>query len=233
MNVKLLHITPIEIAVLAIRQCYESMDKSDSVWTNENSNTHEYEYILGDKDKALIERVIESGHTSTLEHINVTFKLENFTRDVLQELSRHRHASPSVKSTRYTLKELKSEDSFLIVKEDEDRGIFVEHNIEAASKYVELTGNDILDTAIIGCLEAIRISLAEGMTNDQVKPALPEAYLVSSIFTINMRSLRNLLELRTSHRAYHKIRSLAYAMYNALPDSYKFMVDDCIAGEKV
>ena len=231
MNVKLLHAAPLELVVLAIRQCYESFDRSDSYnemlhyYTSMENIVKSYKssvspkFILGPKDKALILNIIESGHTSTLEHINITFKLEKFTRDVLQELSRHRHSSPSVKSSRYTLKELKDETSFF-----NKNGI----DIVKASKYVDLTNDDLLNVAIVTSIDAIRIALRGGATNDEVKPVLPESYLVDAIFTINIRSLRNLLQLRTSKRAYHKIRNLVFAMYDAVPEEYKFMLEDCI-----
>lgn len=227
MKVELLHYTPIGILIHAIRQCYDSFDKSDSYCETrmnwQEGNLTKDVFIVGEKDKALIKKVIESGHTSTLEHISFNFHLKDFTRDVLQELSRHRIASASVKSTRYTLKELKNETSFIYV--DDDCNI---HFYGKINKYVELTGIKELDRAIAMSVEAIRVSLNNGYTNDEVKPALPESYLVSSIFTINLRSFRNFLELRSSNRAYHKIRKLALAMHDQVPEEYKFTVEDCI-----
>ena len=111
MNVKLLHHAPLSLAVTAIRRCYLSEGKSDSV--NCTINTH-LQYDLGPKDRALIERVIRDGHTSTLETLNYCFDIDGLSRAALQELARHRHASLSVQSTRYTLsKQLKDEEPFL------------------------------------------------------------------------------------------------------------------------
>jgi thymidylate synthase (FAD) len=103
MKVELLHFTPIEIAVNAIRTCYNSCDKSDD---------------LGEKDLKLIKSIIANNHTSTIEHISYNFKISGISRALLQELSRHRLMSLSVRSTRYVLKkELQYEKSFF-KKED-------------------------------------------------------------------------------------------------------------------
>lgn len=103
MKVELLHFTPIEVAVQAIRTCYNSCDKSDD---------------LGERDIKLIKSIIANNHTSTIEHISYNFKISGISRALLQELSRHRLASLSVRSTRYVLKkELQYEESFF-KKED-------------------------------------------------------------------------------------------------------------------
>ena len=48
-----------------------------------------------DKDKMLklIERVISSGHYSTIEHIQVSFAISNVSRACTHQLVRHRHMS--------------------------------------------------------------------------------------------------------------------------------------------
>ena len=98
MKIKLLHYTPLEVCSHAIRTCRNSFDKSD---------------CGGKKDKELICRVGNKlKHSSTLEHLVYTFYIQGISRACLQELSRHRIASLSVKSTRYTLKELKEEEAF-------------------------------------------------------------------------------------------------------------------------
>jgi hypothetical protein len=52
-------------------------------------------------------------HASILEHVTYNFSIEGISRACLQELARHRMASLSVKSTRYTLKELKDTNQAL------------------------------------------------------------------------------------------------------------------------
>ena len=52
----------------------------------------------------VLRRIIKAGHDSILEHINLTYSIKGISRALLQELSRHRHISLSVESTRHTLK---------------------------------------------------------------------------------------------------------------------------------
>ena len=92
MKVQLLNKPDMSIIIEATRTCYDSMSKSDN---------------LGEKDLALLEKIIDSKHESVLEHMVFTFKITDISRACLQELARHRIASYSVKSTRYTLKELR------------------------------------------------------------------------------------------------------------------------------
>lgn len=99
MQVTLLHSTPLEVCARAIRTCWDSHSKSD---------------CGGEIDKDLIHRIGNiNKHKSTLEHLYYNFEIIGISRACLQELARHRMASLSVKSTRYTLKELKNESEFI------------------------------------------------------------------------------------------------------------------------
>lgn len=96
MKVKLLNATPLEIAVKAIRKCYDSCGDN-----------------LGEKDLKLLRSIIKNKHLSTVEHIYFSFEIDGISRAALQELVRSRIASYSVRSTRYTLrKDLQNEPSF-------------------------------------------------------------------------------------------------------------------------
>lgn len=225
-SVELLHATPLEIAVRAIRQCYESQENSDSgiVMSSCFSGEGGRVWELGPKDKALIERIIKSGHTSTLEHISFNFQIKGISRLDLQELARHRIASLSVKSTRYTLSELKKEGAFV------DFGVPHPHyDFVAAGKYINLTGKEKIDICSLLALENLRDLVCSGLyTNDEVKYALPESYRLDLVWTINARSLRNFLALRTSTKAHFEIRELAQKIWNMIPVQYRFMFEDCV-----
>jgi thymidylate synthase (FAD) len=226
-KVKLLHSTPLWVASDATRNCYDSFDKSDKVETNICPLCYALQKatLPGEKDKALIRRVgIESGHGSVLEHLVYSFRIEGVSRALLQELARHRIASYSVKSTRYTLKELKDEKPFISYQFGDD---FIQ--IARASKYIVLTDNDRVDEAATSALENLRALVADrGVKNDVAKYVLPEAYRTSIYMTINMRSLRNMLELRTSHRALPEFQRVAALLAVHLPDEHFYLVEDVI-----
>lgn len=205
MKVTLNHHTPLVICSDAIRTCWQSFDKSDNG---------------GEADRALIDRVGNKfKHASTLEHLVYNFYIEGISRALLQELARHRMASLSVKSTRYTLKELKEEDPFGI----NDR--------ERAEKYLVMSGVDIVDEMSIRALENLRLVLVEGISNDRAKYCLPESYKTELTWTINARSLQNFISLRSDKSALWEIQDLAHALFEELPEEHRYLFSDSIKGE--
>ena len=221
MEVKLLHVTPLETLVLAIRTCYDSMGNSDSTY-------NDCGFELGDKDKALIERVIESGHTSTLEHLNFSFYIKDYSRSLLQEKSRHRIASDSEKSTRYCLKKMETSKPFVEI----DRYGIKHYNFKEAEQYLVFTGIGQVDKASIEALENVRLCVRAGIPNDKTKYCLPESFKTTCVFTINARSLINFFELRTSPKALWEIREMAYELYDKIPEQYKFIFENYIYKEE-
>lgn len=194
MRVELLESMNIKNVIYSIRECYDSFNNCDNG---------------GESDKKLIRKVIKSGHTSTLEHVVYHFKIEEFSRALLQELSRHRIASPSVRSTRYTLKKmLNSSDNI--------------------SDYIVLTGDSDVDSLNIETLTNLKKIMIKNpnIRNDYLKYGIPEALKVSERLTINARSLRNLLKLRLSHRALWEIRILAIKILNIIPEDHKILFED-------
>ena len=202
MKVQLLNKPDISIIIQATRTCYDSMSKSDN---------------LGEKDLALLKKIIDSKHESVLEHMVFTFKITDISRACLQELARHRIASYSVKSTRYTLKELRDTP-------DNELEKFLIEDIES-----------IVKSSAIDSLKKIKMML--NMSNpdmDKIKYALPECYKTELVWTINLRSLRNFLKLRLSLKAHQEIRKLATIIYSCLvanlPNDILFqdVIDGCI-----
>ncbi len=205
MEVTLKHHTPLEVCAHAIRTCWQSFEKSDEG---------------GEKDKALIDRVGNKyKHASTLEHLVYTFYIQGISRALLQELARHRIASLSVKSTRYTLKELKNAQPLS------------ETNHQAAEKFIVLTGNHAVDTASIKALNNLQAILKSGVSNDIAKFCLPESYKTELTWTINARSLQNFLELRSDKSALWEIQQLAHLLYERLPDEHRYLFDEHIKTE--
>ena len=197
MEITLLQHTSLAVCASAIRTCWQSFDKSDNG---------------GEKDKELIDRVGNKfKHASTLEHLVYTFYIQGISRALLQELARHRIASLSVKSTRYTLKELKAEESY------------GSKDIERAGKYLVMTDNERVNEMSIKALENLRQILKEGISNDKAKYCLPESYKTELTWTINARSLQNFLTLRSSKSALWEIQDLAHKLYGSLPKEHQYL----------
>lgn len=222
MKVELLQHSSIEICAHAIRTCWQSFDKSDDG---------------GEKDKELIDRVGNKfKHASTLEHLTYTFYISGVSRALLQELARHRMASPSVKSTRYTLKELKSEETFtngmsmveLKEKYTNASEVYADIHMIRAAKYLVFTDVLGVDFASVVALENLRLMLLDGVANDKAKFCLPESYKTELTWTINARSLQNFISLRSSKSALWEIRDLAVMLFNSLPSEHQYLFDSCI-----
>ena len=206
MQVTLLNYTPLNICSHAIRTCWQSFEKGDNG---------------GEKDVELIERIGNKfKHASTLEHLSYNFYIQGISRALLQELARHRVASLSVKSTRYTLKELKKETKF-------ELGDF-----DRAARFIVLTGDETVDNASIKALENLREILANTTKSlDIVKYCLPECYKTELTWSVNARSLQNFLSLRSSKSALWEIRNLSLKLYESLPQEHKFIFESCVNQE--
>ena len=225
-NVDLMQHSSLEVCAHAIRTCWQSHEKSDNG---------------GEKDKELINRVGNKfKHASTLEHLTYTFYIAGISRALLQELARHRMASLSVKSTRYTLKELKNEDSFtkgvsmleLKEKYTNPDEVYSDKHMQRASKYLVFTGVLSIDFSSVVALENLRLVLIDGEANDKAKYCLPESYKTELTWTINARSLQNFIALRSAKSALWEIRDLANRLFNALPTEHKYLFEEYLAVEK-
>lgn len=182
MNVKLLAHTPngIEVALTAIRTCYSHLNPSEIVET-------EGEKYFGQKAKdgkegseadRLIRHIINSGHTSTMEHINYTFAIEGVSRSLLAQLTRHRHFSFSVQSQRYVK----------FGSGDKVQGFDAIIPITVRDKYDEGAHDVFMD-----CLDYIQKSYDKlrslGIPAEDARYLLPNAATCNLVLTGNLRSI--------------------------------------------
>jgi len=118
-TVYLLQDSGIGVAEYSGRTCYDSFDKSENNIVKEldyqiSSGMGQDHYEESYKDdlnnietsKLLHDLSWVYFHESVIEHANLSFLIKGTSRGVLQELARHRIASYSVRSTRYTMSSL-------------------------------------------------------------------------------------------------------------------------------
>ena len=172
----------------ACRTCY-SADMPINIY----DQTDDEEKML-----KLINRVISSGHYSTIEHIQVSFAISNVSRACTHQLVRHRHMSFSQKSQRY-VKE-KGQFDYIIpptIERDEAlKAKFVEFMEEISKKYCEFT-------------EA-------GIPAEDARAVLPNACATSIVASLNLRELIHIANLRLCTRAQYEIRMMVKAMCDEL-----------------
>ena len=146
----------------------------------------------------LIERVISSGHYSTIEHIQVTFAISNVSRACTHQLVRHRHMSFSQKSQRY-VKE-KGQFDYIIpptIERDENlKSKFVDFMNKISEQYQEF-------------VEA-------GIPAEDARFVLPNAVASSLVASLNLREMIHLANLRLCTRAQYEIRTMVKMMCDAL-----------------
>lgn len=162
----------------------------------------------------VLTRIIKAGHESILEHINLTYSVKGITRAVLQELARHRHISLSVESTRHTLRK----------------------NIENPDWIRETLGkaeNPLFHVSVMSTCEMLKalIRQCEDATSDELKYLIPECWPTNLIMTTNVRELRHIIDLRTAPAALKEFRDLYHAMYEAVPEQFRYLLKDCVHEE--
>ncbi|MDR0325626.1 MAG: FAD-dependent thymidylate synthase [Oscillospiraceae bacterium] len=141
----------------------------------------------------LLRRVASMGHASLWEHASYTFTLENVSRSLLAEITRHRIASFSVKSQRYVKETQFDHIRPPTVQADEEAARLFDHAMEAAG-------------------EAYRALLDRGIPPEDARFVLPNACCTHIVVTMNARELLHFFKLRCCHRAQWEIRSVAGQM---------------------
>ncbi len=172
----------------ACRTCYSALSPYEIY-----NSTDDEEKML-----TLIERVISSGHYSTIEHIQVTFAISNVSRACTHQLVRHRHMSFSQKSQRY-VKEKGQFDYIIpptIAKDENLKKKFVDFMEEISKKYCEFT-------------EA-------GIPAEDARAVLPNAAASSIVASLNLREMIHLANLRLCTRAQYEIRTMIKMMCEEL-----------------
>lgn len=133
--------------------------------------------ITENSSDKLIGHLINAGHTAMLEHANITVK---FTNDMhtYKDLTRHRHASFAIESTRwcnYSNDKFGNELTFIKpngLDEDSQAYSYWKSACEEAEK----------------CYLAMK---AEGATNDQASGVLNQSLKADVIITANIREWRH------------------------------------------
>ena len=184
MNIELISHTPdaLHVAFAAIRTCYSNQD-FQYIWGTEYDR-----YVTNNNDQIrLVKQIIGHGHTSTLEHISFTFSITGISRACLAQLTRHRIASYSVRSQRYT----------------------------SGSEFVDtkLDGNSDVEELYQKIVEVYDKLLAEGYKPEDARMILPQSSSTNLIMTMNLRSFMNFYQLRRiGTHAQQEIGELAEAM---------------------
>ncbi len=160
--------------------------------------------------EALLRKVIKAGHLSVIEHANYTFLIEGVSRVTTHQLVRHRLASYSQQSHRYT-----KVNSFACPPD-------LLHNQKALEIY-----NESIDNAIW----AYNKLIALGIKKEDARYIVPQAVTSNIVVTMNAREVRHFLRLRLSKRAQWEIREIANEMLTLVKKVSPILFEDIKEGK--
>ena len=197
LNVKLISYTPEaeKLTAMAAKLCYSPSGIDD---ISEN--------LTEDKAAAFIEKIVDIGHLSTIEHASFSFGIEGVSRTLLAQITRHRLASFSVQSQRY----VSYSDGFSYIVPPSIRAL----GDDAVKKYESQM--DAMQT----WYDEWRVALGEKgeKSNQDARFVLPGACETKMILTMNARELLHFFSLRCCNRAQWEIRELAWRMLALVSD---------------
>ena len=197
LNVKLISYTPEaeKLTAMAAKLCY-SPSGIDDISDN----------LTEDKASAFIEKIVDIGHLSTIEHASFSFGIEGVSRTLLAQITRHRLASFSVQSQRY----VSYSDGFSYIVPPSIRAL----GDDAVKKFEQQMA------AMQTWYDEWRGALGEKgeKSNQDARFVLPGACETKMILTMNARELLHFFSLRCCNRAQWEIRELAWRMFALVSD---------------
>ena len=172
---------------------------------------------------ALIQRVMDGGHLSTVEHASFTFAVEGISRVLLAQLTRHRIASFSVQSQRY----VSMHDGFDYIVPPAIEAL----GGEAVARY---SGQMAQMHAWYAQWQQELGGKSE-KANEDARFVLPNACTTRLMMTMNARELLHFFSLRCCRRAQWEIRAMATEMLRqalrAAPAIFAQAGPGCVRGQ--
>lgn len=185
-----------EIIEKAGRTCYKSENK-----------------ITVDSANKFCEMIQTRNHMSVLEHCSATFRIIT-SRDILQEIVRHRIASYSVESSRYCCYSPDKKGMQFILPywvSEED----VKNWDSPKTTLLNKGSLEFLLTCKVA-EQNYNFLIEEGFTPQQARSILPGCLKTEIVMTANFREWLHFLELRTSNAAHPDMQIIAKMIGNEL-----------------
>lgn|SRR6478735_287631 len=171
--------------------------------------------------KYLRTSIIDHGHESVIEHVTINFAVAGLSRNVLQELARHRvGVAYSVRSTRFADDQMEFAIPPLV------RGTEQEDSFK---RVCELAVGQYESTVEAIKLEGLPKTLEKKRKREAARNILPGALTCDLLFTCNARALRHIIQLRTNEHADLSFREFAYNLF----DEAHNVIPELLVGAKV
>ena len=158
-------------------------------------------------DKGL-QVAVNSGHYSVLEHLPLTFLIEDVSRVTEVQLVRHRIASYSIRSGRYT-KANNNKSWYQIPKS-------IKNNDSIAKLFTEMNEN------IYSFYTAM---IEQGIPKEDARYILPQGLLTDIVVSMNARAFIEQCEKRLCKKAQWEIREMFTQMKECIKDIYPIVYE--------
>lgn len=169
------------------------------------------EKITSNSARKFVKGIINSGHESVIEHVNITV-IVICDRGVSHEIVRHRIASYSQESTRYCDYAKKGQiaviDPFFFEIGSEKRKVWEEAMLKCEGAYNKLR--------------------ELGAKPEEARSVLPNSLKTEIVITYNLREWRHFFKLRCSPRAHPQMRELVIPLLKAFKDKIPVVFDDIL-----
>jgi len=159
------------------------------------SHQSEFTHSVEGAEK-FVRRLIERGHESVLEHVSLTFHIV-CDRAIMAELTRHRHASFTVESTRYVAYQ----------------------ELTVIGTYVETDVYKLIE-------DRYRERVLNGVPPEIARNILPLRLATKLFMTANLREWRHILKLRTDKAAHPQMRFIMKQILDVFRDKLPVIVED-------
>ena len=160
-------------------------------------------------------KAVESGHYSILEHLPLTFLVEDISRACSHQIVRHRIASYSQMSQRYA--KVDTNEEWYVEPES-----IVTYSRNITDKYRDLMSN---------IAEFYQEMISKNIPNEDARMILPNACFTSIMVSMNARSLVEQCSKRLCNRAQWEIKQVFKDMRECVkeiyPTIYKLAVPNC------
>ena len=154
---------------------------------------------------------INSRHDSVLEHLPLTWVIEDVSRALTHQLIRHRIASYSQLSQRYA--KVQTNKEWYIEPES-----IVTYSRNIIDKYRDLMDN---------IAEFYQEMISKNIPNEDARMILPNACFTSIMVSMNAKSFSEAATLRTCNRAQWEIRQMFKLMRDSIKDVYPHVWEKC------
>lgn len=172
-------------------------------------NCHTDDILAEPFDKPKIEKLLKAainmGHFSIFEHASFTFLITDISRVTTHQLVRHRIASYSQQSHRYT-----KVTDFVIPDS-------IKENKQASR---------VVADAALTVKRAYDKLLSMGIKKEDARYIMPQGAMSNIVVTMNARSLRHFLKLRLDKHAQWEIQSVAEKMLDCVGDVAPLLFQD-------